>query len=68
MQQNNKTNEKTFSNTIKEPIAYNLQNICKILSGLWRHNPSYIILINLLMTPSKRNWKKFNTLQHLLLQ
>ena len=28
MQQNNGTNEKTFVNTIKKPIAYNLQNIC----------------------------------------
>ena len=26
-----------------------------------------IIMINLLMTLSKRNWKKFNTLQHSLL-
>ena len=38
MQQNDKTNEKTFLNTIKETIAYNLQNICKISSGLYRHN------------------------------
>ena len=38
MQQNNKTNEKTFVNIIKEPIVYNLQNICKISSGLCRHN------------------------------
>ena len=38
MQQNNKTNEKTFFNTIKELIAYNLQNICKISSGLCRHD------------------------------
>ena len=37
MQQNNRTNE-TFLNTIKEPIAYNLQNICKMSFGLWRHN------------------------------
>ena len=28
MQQNNGTNEKTLVNTIKKPIAYNLQNIC----------------------------------------
>ena len=33
-----KTNEKTFLNTIKETIVYNLQNICKISSGLCRHN------------------------------
>ena len=38
MQQNIRTNEKTFLNTIKETIAYNLQNICKISSGLCRHN------------------------------
>ena len=37
MQQNIRTNEKTFINTIKETIAYNLQNIFKILSGLCRH-------------------------------
>ena len=37
MQQNIRTNEKTFPNTIKETIAYNLQNIFKILSGLCRH-------------------------------
>ena len=29
MQQNNRTNEKTFLNTIKEPIAYNVQNVQK---------------------------------------
>ena len=38
MQQNNRTNKKTLLNTIKEPIAYNLQNICKISSGLCRRN------------------------------
>ena len=62
MQQNNRTNQKTFLNTIKEQIAYNLQNIRKISSGLCRQ-----FMINLLMTPLKIYWKKFNTLQHLLL-
>ena len=38
MQQSNRTDEKTFLKTIKETIAYNLQNICKISSGLCRHN------------------------------
>ena len=38
MEQNNKTNEKTFLDTIKEPIVYNLQNIWKISYGLCRHN------------------------------
>ena len=38
MQQNIRTNERTFLNTIKETIVYNLQNICKISSGLCRHN------------------------------
>ena len=33
MQQNIRTNEKTFLNSIKETISYNLQNICKISSG-----------------------------------
>ena len=32
MQQNIRTNEMGFLNTIKETIAYNLQNICKITS------------------------------------
>ena len=30
--------EKTFLNNIKETIASNLQNLCKISSGLCRHN------------------------------
>ena len=34
MQQNIRTNEKTFLNTIEKTIAYNLQNICEISSGL----------------------------------
>ena len=38
MQQNNNTNKKSFLNTTKETIAYNLQNICKISSILCRHN------------------------------
>ena len=37
MQQYNRINEKTFLNTIKETIAYNLQNIPNISSGLCRH-------------------------------
>ena len=40
MQQNIRTNEMGFLNTIKETIAYNLQNICKISSGICRHNLS----------------------------
>ena len=38
MQENNGTNEKTLLNTIKEPIAYKLQNIWKISFGLCRNN------------------------------
>ena len=38
MQQNIRSNEKTFLDTIKETIAYNLQNIFKISCGLCRHN------------------------------
>ena len=34
MQQSNRTNEKTFPNIVKETIAYDLQNIYKISSGL----------------------------------
>ena len=41
MQQNIRTNEKTFLNTIEETIAYNLQNICEISSGLGRHNVTF---------------------------
>ena len=51
MLENNRTTEKTFLNTIKEPIAYNLQNICKIA------------LINPLMTPSKKT-KKLEKVQY----
>ena len=46
--------EKTFLNNVKETIAYNLQNLCKISSGLCRHN----FMIKLSLTPSKRNLKK----------
>ena len=46
MQQNNRTNEKTFLNTVKEPIAYNLHNIFKISSGLCKHT-SWECLYNL---------------------
>ena len=38
MQQKLRTNEKAFFNTIKENNSYNLQDICKISSGLCRHN------------------------------
>ena len=64
MKQNNRTNEKTFLSTIKQPIANNLQNICKISPVLCR---LIYDKLKISMTPSKRNWKKINTLQHLLL-
>ena len=37
MQQNIRTNKKTSLNLIKETISNNLQNICKISFGLYRH-------------------------------
>ena len=36
--QQNRTSQNTFLNTTKEPIAYNLQNVCKISSGLCWQN------------------------------
>ena len=37
MQQNNRTNEKTFLNATRKITAKNLKNISKVASGPYRH-------------------------------
>ena len=44
---NIRTNEKTLCNTIKETIAYNLQNICEISFGLCSHKYWYLQLLQM---------------------